>query len=121
MYSTVLHCTVLAMYVAPWPCPAVAEAGWPTAGDPVASVRNAADWNQRLLGKVCSGQGTPRRPGLRMRTWLFEAFDEPWKHASDTPWEAHWGIWDWEGRAKYPLSPRRRTQRHRYAPCLPSA
>lgn len=89
-----------------WPCLAVAEAGWPTAGDPLASVRYAEDWNQRLLGKVCSGQGTPRRPGQRIQTWLFEAFDEPWKNASSARWEAHWGIWAWDGGGKYSLSPR---------------
>lgn len=84
---------------------AVAETGWPTSGTPQASVDKAKDFNQRLIGKVCSGQGTPKRPGKNIRTWIFEAFDESWKNTADRKFEGSFGIKTWDGKNKYSLDP----------------
>lgn len=82
---------------------AVGEAGWPTGGDPKASLQQAEEYNKILLGKICSGQGTPKRPGKNVRTWFFAAFDEPWKAIPSQAWESSWGLWTVDGRQKYDL------------------
>lgn len=84
---------------------AVGETGWPTAGPPQASVSQARDFNQRLIGKVCSGQGTPKRPGKNIRTWIFEAFDESWKSTAGRTFEGSFGVKTWDGKDKYSLDP----------------
>lgn len=88
----------------------VGETGWPTGGDPAAGrgaispAAAAAEWNRALLGKVCSGQGTPKRPGQHIRVWFFEAFDEDLKYEPGRPWESHWGIRYMNGTAKYAIN-----------------
>jgi exo-beta-1,3-glucanase (GH17 family) len=41
------------------------------------------------------------KDGQMGSTFLFEAFDEPWKHGSQ--WEPHWGLWDQNGNPKFPI------------------
>lgn len=81
---------------------AVAETGWPSGGDGLASTDMARQYYQNLMGKICSGQGTPRRPGHNVRTWVFEIFDEPWKGA-ETAYEGFYGIRNEDGSAKFPI------------------
>jgi len=69
----------------------------------MASTDMAHQYYTNLMGKICSGQGTPRRPGQNVRTWVFEIFDEAWKGAW-APYEAHFGIRNGDGSSKFPLS-----------------
>lgn len=52
----------------------VSESGWPSAGGIAASINNAMIYNQNLIRHV--GQGTPKRPGRAIDTFLFEMFNE---------------------------------------------
>jgi exo-beta-1,3-glucanase (GH17 family) len=74
------------------------EVGWPSAGKPdqraaVASVANEQKYTTDMINAVKDGQVGS--------TFLFEAFDEAWKHGSQ--WEPHWGLWDQNGNPKFPI------------------
>jgi exo-beta-1,3-glucanase (GH17 family) len=74
------------------------EVGWPSAGKPdngpaVSSVQNEKIYTTDMVNAVKDGQiGS---------TFLFEAFDEPWKKGSQ--WEPHWGLWDQNGNPKFDI------------------
>jgi len=74
------------------------EVGWPSAGKPdngaaVTSVENEKIYTTDIVNAVKDGQlGS---------TFLFEAFDEPWKKGSQ--WEPHWGLWDDKGNPKFAI------------------
>ena len=81
------------------------EVGWPSDatlfkpdqthdnGKAVPSVENEKIYTTDMVNAVKDGQiGS---------TFLFEAFDEPWKKGSQ--WEAHWGLWDQNGNPKFPI------------------
>ncbi|KAL8104099.1 glucan endo-1,3-beta-glucosidase-like [Apium graveolens] len=58
---------------------AISETGWPTAGnDPYASKDNAQTYNTNLVNHV-TNNGTPRRPGKIMYTFIFAMFNEDQK------------------------------------------
>lgn len=72
----------------------------------MATVAKAAAWNTALLGKVQSTQGTPKRPGEPLRTFLFAAFDEDLKQGGSE--EAHWGVCAMDGTPKYAINLKQR-------------
>ncbi|CAN6291112.1 unnamed protein product [Urochloa humidicola] len=81
---------------------ALAETGWPTAGDMDqfgANVRNAATYNRNLARHLASGTGTPQRPGMRMPAMVFALFNEDLKWGPTT--ERHWGLFYPNGTAVY--------------------
>ncbi|MED6138408.1 hypothetical protein PIB30_073964 [Stylosanthes scabra] len=58
---------------------AVAETGWPSAGDPGqpgVGLDNAASYNGNLIRHVSSGQGTPLMPNRTFETFVFSLFNE---------------------------------------------
>ena len=62
-------------------------------GKAVPSVENEKIYTTDMVNAVKDGQlGS---------TFLFEAFDEPWKKQSQ--WEAHWGLWDQNGNPKFDI------------------
>ncbi|KAJ1689476.1 hypothetical protein LUZ63_013631 [Rhynchospora breviuscula] len=84
----------------------VTETGWPTNGhekDYPASLQNAKLFNQRLIKHVMRVPvvGTPKRPGVPVRVYLFALFDEDLKVGEPT--ENHWVLFYANGSKKYEL------------------
>ncbi|KAM3320009.1 putative glucan endo-1,3-beta-glucosidase GVI [Capsicum chacoense] len=59
----------------------VTETGWPSAGDVYATIDNAQTYANNLISHVSSGQGTPRRSGKVLETYIFALFNENQKPA----------------------------------------
>ncbi|KAH9301681.1 hypothetical protein KI387_013264 [Taxus chinensis] len=80
----------------------VGEVGWPTDGDKNANSNNAQRFNQGFLKHIMSGGGTPIRKG-NIEAYLFSLFDEDAKSIAPGNFERHWGIFQYDGKPKYPL------------------
>eukprot|EP01018_Ginkgo_biloba_P024566 Gb_08453 [translate_table: standard] len=70
----------------------VTESGWPSAGNDVATVDNARTYNNNLIKHVLSNDGTPRRPGSSIETYIFALFNENMKGGDET--ERHFGLFN---------------------------
>lgn len=72
----------------------IGETGWPSAGDKngpaVPTVENEATFIR----------GTLSRSDKLGATFLFSAFDEPWKSVQGS-WAPHWGLWTMDSEAKF--------------------
>ncbi|KAL2455369.1 O-Glycosyl hydrolase family 17 protein [Abeliophyllum distichum] len=83
----------------------VGEVGWPTDGALGANLSAAKAFNQGLVYHVLSNKGTPLRPGVPpMDVYLFSLFDEGAKSVLPGNFERHWGIFSFDGQAKYSLN-----------------
>jgi hypothetical protein len=83
----------------------IGEVGWPTDGALGANLTAARVFNQGLINHVLSNKGTPLRPGVPpMDIYLFSLFDEGAKNVLPGNFERHWGIFSFDGQAKYPLN-----------------
>ncbi|KAL3627223.1 hypothetical protein CASFOL_028586 [Castilleja foliolosa] len=83
----------------------VGEVGWPTDGAVNANLSAARAFNQGLVYRVLSNKGSPLRPGVPpMDVYLFSLFDESAKSVLPGNFERHWGIFSFDGQAKYRLS-----------------
>ncbi|XP_027080098.1 glucan endo-1,3-beta-glucosidase [Coffea arabica] len=81
----------------------VSETGWPSDGNPpAASSGNAGTYYRNVISHVKSGQGTPRRPGTGIETYLFAMFDENQKPGAET--ERHFGLFFPNQQSKYGIS-----------------
>jgi Glycosyl hydrolases family 17 len=78
---------------------AVTETGWPTAGHVVATKENAAIYNGRIMERVRTSVGTPRRPGEPVEVYLFDLYDENLKSGGE--FEKHFGIFNLDGSKLY--------------------
>ncbi|XP_024923514.3 glucan endo-1,3-beta-glucosidase [Ziziphus jujuba] len=82
---------------------AVAETGWPSAGnEPYTSIKNARTYNKNMMDHVLSGKGTPRRPNRTFNAFLFEMFNEDQKPAGV---EQNFGLFNPNMQPVYPLWP----------------
>ncbi|EOY32198.1 O-Glycosyl hydrolases family 17 protein isoform 2 [Theobroma cacao] len=81
----------------------VGEIGWPTDGDRNADVEYARRFNQGFMSHISGGRGTPMRPGP-IDAYLFSLIDEDDKSSAPGNFERHWGIFTFDGEAKYPLN-----------------
>ncbi|CAO2209771.1 unnamed protein product [Urochloa humidicola] len=82
----------------------VGEVGWPTDGDAAANPDYARRFNQGFVSHIAGGQGTPLRPGVPVDAYLFSLIDEDRKSIQPGNFERHWGIFNYDGTPKYPLS-----------------
>lgn len=83
----------------------IGEVGWPTDGAVSANLSAARAFNQGLVNHVLSGKGTPMRPGVPpLDVYLFSLLDEGAKSVLPGNFERHWGIFSFDGQAKYPLN-----------------
>jgi hypothetical protein len=81
----------------------VGEIGWPTDGDANANVASAQRFNQGLFDRIVAGKGTPRRPQMP-DVYVFALLDEDNKSVDPGNFERHWGVFNYDGSPKYPLS-----------------
>jgi exo-beta-1,3-glucanase (GH17 family)/cellulose synthase/poly-beta-1,6-N-acetylglucosamine synthase-like glycosyltransferase len=77
----------------------VAEIGWPSNGPPLGKARATAA-NQALFIRGFLHQAK----ALNIDYFLIEAFDQPWKMASEGRAGAYWGLWDTWRAPKFSLS-----------------
>mgnify|MGYP000140796870 CR=1 FL=1 len=82
----------------------VGEIGWPTDGFEEATLHNAQRFNQGFLDHIQSNAGTPSRPNTNINFYLFSLLDEDQKSIEPGNFERHWGVFQYNGVAKYPLS-----------------
>ncbi|XP_057462231.1 glucan endo-1,3-beta-glucosidase 5 [Actinidia eriantha] len=83
----------------------IGEVGWPTDGAVSANLTAAKAFTQGLIYHVLSNKGTPLRPGNPpMDIYLFSLLDEGAKSILPGNFERHWGIFSFDGQAKYPLN-----------------
>ncbi|XP_012070505.1 glucan endo-1,3-beta-glucosidase 6 [Jatropha curcas] len=81
----------------------VGEIGWPTDGDKNANLVYAQRFNQGFMSHISDGKGTPLRPGP-IDAYLFSLIDEDAKSIDPGNFERHWGIFTYDGKAKYALN-----------------
>ncbi|XP_031272498.1 glucan endo-1,3-beta-glucosidase, acidic-like [Pistacia vera] len=79
----------------------ISESGWPSEGNPAATVENAGTYYRNLIGHVNGNTGTPRKPGKAIETYLFAMFDENLKPAGT---EQHFGVFSPSKEQKYQLT-----------------
>ncbi|MED6203801.1 hypothetical protein PIB30_003093 [Stylosanthes scabra] len=66
---------------------------------------HARVFNQGLVNHVLSNKGTPLRPNSPpMDIYIFSLLDEGAKSILSESFERHWGIFYFDGKAKYPLN-----------------
>ncbi|CAI9087101.1 OLC1v1021090C2 [Oldenlandia corymbosa var. corymbosa] len=83
----------------------IGEVGWPTDGAISANLSAAKAFNQGLIYHVLSNKGTPLRPGVPpLDVYLFSLLDEGAKSTLPGNFERHWGIFSFDGQAKYSLN-----------------
>ncbi|XP_059634538.1 glucan endo-1,3-beta-glucosidase 6-like [Cornus florida] len=81
----------------------IGEIGWPTDGDQNANMVYAQRFNQGFMSHISGGKGTPMRPGP-VDAYLFSLIDEDAKSIQPGNFERHWGVFTFDGSAKYQLN-----------------
>ncbi|KAF7840483.1 glucan endo-1,3-beta-glucosidase 5-like [Senna tora] len=83
----------------------IGEIGWPSDGAIGANITAARVFNQGLITHILGNKGTPLRPNVPpMDVYIFSLLDEGAKSTLPGNFERHWGIFSFDGQAKYPLN-----------------
>ncbi|KAI3526307.1 hypothetical protein L1887_05555 [Cichorium endivia] len=80
----------------------ISQIGWPTDGAPNATVSNAKTFTKGLLDHISSKKGTPLRPkAMPLEIYLYTLVDEDQRNTTLGNFERHWGLFTFDGQAKY--------------------
>ncbi|KAM5583124.1 glucan endo-1,3-beta-glucosidase 9 [Rosa sericea] len=80
----------------------VSQIGWPTDGGPNATSHAAETFMKGLMNRLRSKLGTPLRPrDPPVETYIFSLLDEDQRSISTGNFERHWGVFTFDGQAKY--------------------
>ncbi|OAY85722.1 Glucan endo-1,3-beta-glucosidase 9 [Ananas comosus] len=80
----------------------VGRIGWPTDGAVNATPSVAQTFNKALIDHLKTKSGTPLRPKrFPTETYLFSLLDEDRRSITAGNYERHWGIFTFDGQAKY--------------------
>lgn len=80
----------------------VGQIGWPTDGAMNASSSIAQTFMKGLVDHLHSKLGTPLRPRKPpMETYIFSLLDEDQRSITTGNFERHWGVFTFDGQAKY--------------------
>ncbi|PQQ06570.1 glucan endo-1 3-beta-glucosidase 9 [Prunus yedoensis var. nudiflora] len=80
----------------------VSQIGWPTDGAANATSSTAETFMKGLMEHLHSKSGTPLRPrDPPAETYIFSLLDEDQRSISTGNFERHWGVFTFDGQAKY--------------------
>lgn len=83
----------------------IGQIGWPTDGAANATSSNAQVFMKGLLDHLHSRVGTPLRPKEPpTETYIYSLFDEDERSITSGNFERHWGVFTFDGQAKYQLA-----------------
>lgn len=83
----------------------VSQIGWPTDGAANASSSIAETFVKGLIDHLHSKSGTPLRPRKPpVETYIFSLLDEDQRSIATGNFERHWGVFTFDGQAKYQLN-----------------
>ncbi|KAF0913353.1 hypothetical protein E2562_022155 [Oryza meyeriana var. granulata] len=83
----------------------ISETGWPSSGNPnetAATPQNAARYNSNAMRLVAEGKGTPLKPSVALRAYVFALFNENMKPGLAS--ERNYGLFKPDGTPVYELS-----------------
>ncbi|KAK2664578.1 hypothetical protein Ddye_003152 [Dipteronia dyeriana] len=81
----------------------IGEIGWPTDGNKHATIENAHKFYNGLFKRLNDNKGTPLRSSAKFDVYLFGLLDEDQKSIEPGYFERHWGIFQFDGKPKFPL------------------
>ncbi|PON85882.1 Glycoside hydrolase [Trema orientale] len=80
----------------------IAQIGWPTDGSANATSANAETFTKGLMEHLHSKSGTPLRPkDPPIETYILSLLDEDQRSIAAGSFERHWGLFTFDGQAKY--------------------
>ncbi|KAI3975051.1 hypothetical protein MKX01_005162 [Papaver californicum] len=81
----------------------ITESGWPSGqNENIATIPNARTYVNNLISHVSGTNGTPKRPGRSIETYIFALFNENQK--SGLPTEQHFGLYYPDMREIFPVT-----------------
>ncbi|KAK9154023.1 hypothetical protein Sjap_001503 [Stephania japonica] len=82
----------------------VGQIGWPTDGAVNATSNIAQHFMEGLMEHLQSKAGSPLRPGRSPTAYIFSLLDEDLRSITTGNFERHWGVFTFDGQAKYQLN-----------------
>ncbi|WOK93950.1 hypothetical protein Cni_G02651 [Canna indica] len=82
----------------------ISETGWASSGDedePAATAENARTYNYNLRKRLFKKKGTPRRPKIVVKAYIFALFNEDLKPGASS--EKHYGLFKPDGSIAYDI------------------